>query len=256
MPIHDWTRVTAGTFHAFHVAWIADLQRALNSGVLPEGYYAQAEQVGGQVIADVLTLEDLGGAEPPAGAGRDRSGSSYAGDGGVSVASAPPRVAFSDTITEAMLLGARRRQLVIRHTTGDRIVALLEIVSPGNKEKRSALDAFVDKAAGALEEGYHLLVMDLFPPGPFDPEGMHGAIWRHLKGAYQPPTGKPLTLAAYVAAGAITCYVEPTAVGAELVPMPLFLDTGHYVNVPLESTYLAAYEGVPRRWKQVIEGTA
>ena len=58
------------------------------------------------------------------------------------------------------------------------------------------------------------------------------------------------------AAGAITCYVEPTAVGAALIPMPLFLDPTHYVYVPLESTYQAAYEGVPRRWKQVIESTA
>jgi hypothetical protein len=252
MPIHDWTRVTAGSFHAFHVSWIAELQRALNSGVLPEGYYAQAEQVAGQVIADVLALENLGGgwSTPEAG------GNSANEAGGLSVATAPPRVTLSDTVTEAMLLAARRRQLVIRHTTGDRIVALLEIVSPGNKEKRGALEAFVDKAVAALDLGYHLLVIDLFPPGPFDPEGMHGAIWKSLRGVYQPPAGKPLTLAAYAAAGAgpVTCYVEPTAVGAVLIPMPLFLDPTHYVNVPLESTYQAAYEGVPRRWKQVIEG--
>lgn len=38
--------------------------------------------------------------------------------------------------------------------------------------------------------------------------------------------------------------------------MPLFLDPGHYVNVPLEQTYGGAYEGVPRRWKRVIEGAA
>lgn len=51
----------------------------------------------------------------------------------------------------------------------------------------------------------------------------------------------------------ITAYVEPVAVGQALSDMPLFLDPGHYVNVPLESTYQAAYEGVPRRWRQVIE---
>ena len=256
MPIHDWTRVTAGTFHDFHVAWIAELRRTLNSGVLPEGYYAQAEQVAGQAIADVLALEDASGMESRPGAGPHQAGSWREDNGGISVVTTPPRVALSDTVTEAMLLAARRRQLIIRHTTGDRIVALLEIVSPGNKEKHSALDAFVDKAVGALDQGYHLLLIDLFPPGPFDPEGMHGAIWRRLKGAYQPPAGKPLTLAAYAAAGAITCYVEPTAPGFQFIPMPLFLHPTHYVEVPLESTYLAAYEGVPRRWKRVIEATA
>jgi hypothetical protein len=57
MPIHDWTRVTAGTWHAFHVSWIAEIQLALNSGVLPPDYYAQAEQIAGPLGPDVLTLQ-------------------------------------------------------------------------------------------------------------------------------------------------------------------------------------------------------
>ena len=35
--------------------------------------------------------------------------------------------------------------------------------------------------------------------------------------------------------------------------MPLFLEPELYVNVPLEATYQAAYRGVPRRWKTVLE---
>src|SRR6266478_2118611 len=57
MPVHDWTRVNAGTFHDFHSAWIIHLKEALNDGLLPEGYYAMAEQHAGRVIADVLTLQ-------------------------------------------------------------------------------------------------------------------------------------------------------------------------------------------------------
>ena len=224
----------------------------MNAGLLPDGYYAQAEQVAGDVIPDVLTLQDMGGANSSEGFVPEDEG----GATGIAVASAPPRVAVCDTITEAMLLAARQRRLVIRHTTGDRIVAIVEIVSLGNKERSGALEAFVDKVVGALDEGYHLLVIDLFPPGPCDPRGMHGAVWERLKGSYQPPPDKPLTQAAYRAAGAVTCYVEPTAVGSELIEMPLFLTRGMYVNVPLEQTYMSAYEGVPRRWKRVIEGAA
>lgn len=252
MPVHDWTRVTAGTFHAMHLGWIAEIQRALNAGVLPKGYYALAEQVANQVIPDVLTLQTTSG---------EMDATAHASDGdagddvGTAVALAPPKVAMHDTATEAQLLAAMRRHIVIRHTTGDRIVALLEIVSPGNKEKAGALQNFVDKAVGALDQEYHFLLVDLFPPGPFDPIGIHGAIWSRLGGKYEPPSGKPLTLASYAVGGIVNCYVEPTAVGTELIPMPLFLDPGHYVNVPLESTYMAAYEGVPQRWKRVIEGT-
>lgn len=56
MPVHDWTRVHAGTFHAFHTAWVTHLSEALNGGVLPSGYYALPEQHLGRSIADVLTL--------------------------------------------------------------------------------------------------------------------------------------------------------------------------------------------------------
>lgn len=35
MPVHDWTLVNAGTFHAFHTAWMGEFQRALNGGLLP-----------------------------------------------------------------------------------------------------------------------------------------------------------------------------------------------------------------------------
>jgi len=44
MPVHDWTRVDAGIFHAFHHDWITDLARALNRGILPGDYYALPEQ--------------------------------------------------------------------------------------------------------------------------------------------------------------------------------------------------------------------
>jgi hypothetical protein len=47
-------------------------------------------------------------------------------------------------------------------------------------------------------------------------------------------------------------YVEPTAVGSALIEMPLFLDEGHYVPLPLEATYRAAWRGVPQRWKAVL----
>jgi hypothetical protein len=254
MGIHDWTRVTAGTFHDFHTAWIAELRQVLNGGVLPADYYAMAEQVAGLTIPDVLTLQDAEGSGGARGAWK--KGDDDEGAGGVALATAPPHVAVGDTLTPARVLAARKRRLVIRHTTGDRIVAILEIVSPGNKEKRAALDQFVDKAVGAINEGLHLMVLDLFPPGPFDPRGIHGAIWGRMGGAYDPPAAKPLTLAGYASGEVVTCYVEPTAVGTELIPMPLFLTPGRYVNVPLEATYLGAYEGVPRRWKRVIEGEA
>lgn len=145
----------------------------------------------------------------------------------------------------------------IRHASGDRIVALLEIVSPGNKSARHALRSFVEKAVEALYRGYHLLIVDLFPPGPRDPHGLHAAIWAEFSDQAAPlPGEEPLTLAAYSAGPIKRAYVEPAAVGRELIDMPLFLEPDVYVNVPLEATYRAAYRGVPRRWRAVLDQIA
>lgn len=40
MAIHDWTRVEDGVFHSFHNAWVAELVRVLNAGLLPPECYA------------------------------------------------------------------------------------------------------------------------------------------------------------------------------------------------------------------------
>ena len=48
-------------------------------------------------------------------------------------------------------------------------------------------------------------------------------------------------------------YLEHLAVGTALPEMPLFLRPDRYVNVPLESTYQAAYRGLPAFWREVLE---
>jgi hypothetical protein len=249
MPIHDWTRVSAGTWHAFHLSWIAAIQEALNGGLLPADYYAQAEQIAGPLGPDILTLHQP---ELPNGSPTLPPSS----PSGSAVATAPPpmRLTAEAEFNDYVL---KRRTLVIRHASGDAIVALLEIVSPGNKSSRHALTSFVDKAVEALFRGYHLLLIDLFPPGPRDPQGIHAAIWSELcDDPFVLPSDEPLTLVAYSAGSRKRAYIEPTAVGRALIDMPLFLTEDAYVPVPLEATYLAAYRGVPRRWREVLEAPA
>src|SRR5258708_34933887 len=58
MPMHDWKKVEAGIFHAFHHEWISELSRALNRSLLPSDYYALPEQVAAGFGPDVLTLQE------------------------------------------------------------------------------------------------------------------------------------------------------------------------------------------------------
>ena len=92
----------------------------------------------------------------------------------------------------------RRRQstVVVRHAGGDRVVAVLEVTSPGNKPSRHALQSFLEKVAELLDRRIHLLILDLHPPTARDPRGIHGVIWENISGQeYVAETGKPLTLA-------------------------------------------------------------
>jgi hypothetical protein len=113
---------------------------------------------------------------------------------------------------------------------------------------------FLRKAAEFLSCQVHLLILDLQPTTPRDPQGIHGAIWDEVAGQeYVRPTDKPLTLAAYESGSGVRAFVEPIGVGDTLIDMPLFLDPGRYVAVPLEETYQLAFESVPRRWRTILD---
>ncbi len=245
MPVHDWTLVDAGIFHAFHTVWIAQLNSALNGGLLPEGYYALPEQHAGRTVADVLTLHASPHQPEPV---------SLPPGGGIALAEAPPKVSRRRTVEPAVL--ERRRTLAIRHISGHRLVALLEIVSPANKDRGNHVRDFAAKAVDALDSGVNVLLIDLFPPGPHDPQGMHGEICQRLEQTdvpYDLPPDDPLTLAAYASGPRIEEYIEHLAAGDPLPQMPLFLRPDFYVNVPLEPTYQSAYDDMPAYWKAVLE---
>lgn len=240
MPVHDWTRADAGTFHAFHTAWITHLSETLNGGFLPPGYYALPEQHAGRRIADVLTLHS------PLDGPAELSSDSPIDEGGlaVAVAEAPPKT--QRRLTASAASRVLQRSLAIRHVSGHRVIALLEVVSPANKDRLAHVAEFVDKVEAALLQDVHVLVIDLFPPGRHDPRGMYGAIWECFDDEpYLIPQDQPLTLASFTAGIQPVAYVEHLTVGAGLIDMPLFLNPDRYVNVPLEATYQAAFRGLP-----------
>ena len=251
MPVHDWTRVDAGIFHAFHLNWLGRLQDTLNDGIMPAGYYALAEQHAGRLIPDVLTLKV---SDVPK-EGRAAGSAQVSESGGTAVADAPPQTRRKHSV-QATAKG-RRRSLAIRHVSGHRLVALLEVISPSNKDRAASVRDFVTKVVTALDYGIHVLFVDLLPPGPYDPHSLHDEILQRLEEpevGYELPKREPLTLASYSAGPVIDIYLEHVAVGAPLPQMPLFFVSDRYVDVPLESTYQQAYHSMPAFWRDVLEG--
>jgi hypothetical protein len=156
--------------------------------------------------------------------------------------------------TDAEFYRRKKSSIVVRHVSGDDIIGVIEIVSPGNKSSKRPFDAFVQKAHDLLEARIHLLLIDPFAPGRRDPQGIHAAIWDEEEtGPFALPPDKPLTLVAYECGLTTRAYIEPIAVGDNLPDMPLFLEPEWYVKVPLEETYRAAFDVQPERWRRVLE---
>jgi hypothetical protein len=151
MPIHDWTRVEAGIFHHFHHAWIGEMARLLNRGVLPSDYYAMAEQHASHFGPDVLTLQRRAGED------QERDDSEPVDNGpaqsGGSVLLAAPKARLAGE-TDLQFYRRKQNVVAVRHVSGDRLVAIVEIVSPGNKSSQAVFGKFVDKLVELLNQGY------------------------------------------------------------------------------------------------------
>lgn len=238
MPIHDWTRLEAGDFHHFHQSWITYLADKLNGGGLPPEFMALAEQVTGKPIPDVVTLQTRKTKDNP---------------GGVYIAPAPAPSARLIQKFERINYAKRADRVVIRHGRG-RVLAIIELVSPGNKDSRHAIRSFVEKAADILTQGIHFVVVDLFPPTPRDPQGIHKAIWDEFGDMpFEFLPAKPLTVASYIGGDLPTAYVEQVGVGDLLPSIPLFLTEYDHVPCPLEASYMQAWAVFPAMLKELIE---
>ena len=231
MPIHDWARVPAGLFHHFLQSWTIEITGHLNrTGNLPKGCSALVER----------RFEENDARARPLRLPR------------ADIALAKPVTRFR---IEARIdtYGSRANRIVIKHHLG-RTIAVIEIVSPGNKDSQRSLREFVDKTVDFLRAGIHVLVIDLFPPTPRDPWGIHKAIWDEMHAEdFALPEGQDRTLVSYEVGDVRIAYIEPVGVGEALPDMPLFLTNDDHVMVPLEPTYRATWDVAPEEFRIAVE---
>lgn len=234
IALHDWTKVAAGDYHHFHTWWCAYIGDALNEGILPSDYYALIEQDGGAANPDVLALKLRTPSEPVPPSG---------------VMTLQPKASYHSRSARKSV--RPRQRVAIRHHSGNRIVAMVELVSPGNKNQRVRFQRFVDKCVDILQGDVNLMVIDPFPPTKYDPDGIHASIWHQLTGStFVPPEDKDRTLVSYIAGEIAECFVEPLAVGDAMPAMPLYIAPDRHVMVPLS----AAYERAWKRFPTVLHG--
>ncbi|MFL5338874.1 MAG: hypothetical protein ACJ8F7_01805 [Gemmataceae bacterium] len=142
---------------------------------------------------------------------------------------------------------------VVRQVGDDRVVAHVAILSSRIKTNQPTLCSFVDAAVAALSNGVHLLIVDVHRPvrtGPNEIHSANGSEFGHeelLLGTDRPPAA-----VAYIAGSDTEGFAELLVVGAPVPEMPLFLTKDHSIQVPLEATYMAAWEDVPSQYQEAL----
>jgi len=238
--MHDWSKKNVGLYHNFHQDWATQLYRALNAGRLPPGYLAMTDQRVEGWEPDVITLHT--------------HSTPSSSPGGLAVAERPPKVRTVVRAESEAGAYARRANRIVIKTENGIVVSVIEIVSPGNKDRAHSVNQFVSKIRDFLRMGVHVLFVDPFPLGKHDPHGLHTAVWSVWTDTPDDrPAEKPLTAVSYDAGNPFIAYVEPLAVGDALPEMPLFLEPGVYIPCPLEESYTAAWNALPMVLREGLE---
>ncbi len=215
-------------WESFHSRWANSIADELHR-VLPQRYFAEVHiHLGGQVEADVAEFDRA--AEAGDGAA-----------GGVAVQTwAPPAAvmtmpaAFPDDM-----------EVRVRDQTDDaRLVAVVELVSPRNKDRDDSRRAFAAKCAAYLQRGVGLVVIDVVTSRQ---SNLHNEMIRMMNwtDAFLMPAEALLYAAAYRPvrrrdANQIDVWPSALAVGRELPLLPLALRGGPAVPLNLEATYTDA----------------
>ena len=238
MTLHDWSVIDDGAFHHFHQAWITSLCRLLNRGGLPPGYGAHAERAIDVGEPDVLTSE---AADLPAD---DR--------GGVDTMTI-------DAVTTAVVAEAktdryvRKQDRLVVRGRDRRVVAVVELVSRGNKDSRYRFERFIEKSVEYIEQGAHLCVVDVHAPHAFDPRGMLDAVWDRVAGEASSLLGRS---AGTICVGStLRLFAEPLTVGDSIPDIPLFLTADRFVPLPLGEGYADAWETMPPDEQTELDAT-
>ena len=228
-------------WESVHAMWAAKIVDQLNGHVLSQRYQSR-QQVhhGNRIEIDVATYYDERAAV---------SNGATEGGGGTAVATRPATQAYvapAPPITGEPAFDDPDvfEILVQRNLGGLRLVAAVELVSPGNKDRPENRRVFAAKCASYLAAGVSVVVVDIVTERAAN---LHAELCDVLRlpnaFAWEPPGG--LAAAAYRTVkrnDRVRLDVWPTAlaVGAALPTVPLWLAADLAVPLELDRTYEAA----------------
>jgi hypothetical protein len=223
-------------WESFHTRWAVQIADYLNR-ILPRRYAAEVQiHLGRQAEADVAEY-DRGFAD---GNGEVGGGSAAGGVALQTQSYAPPAAAtmaatFPDDLEVYVNdVGAG----------GSRLLAVIELVSPANKDRFINRQAFAIKTAAYLQRGIGVVTLDIVTEKHFNLHNEFVRLMRQADPLFMPPDAHVYATAYRPARrndeNQIDVWTFPLAVGQPLPTVPLALRATTTVPLDLESTYAEA----------------
>jgi hypothetical protein len=230
MPLLDHFHPPLSRMHSwrsFHGAWAAAMARLLNAGVLPPGYYAAPFlDRDGPVEIDVAAVKEFESGNPAVESGALPSWS-------------PPAPGLSVAVEWP---GTDDVGVEIYSDDGDpRLAAAVELVSPRNKDRPRAREAFADKCAELLRRGCGLVVVDVVTTRRAD---LRADLLAALGAESSATMTGEMAAISYrsvgrEAEGQLLAWPTPLMIGGTLPTVPLWLGSDLSVPLDLEASYSA-----------------
>jgi len=229
-------------WESFHTTWASALADSLNQGILPEGFIALEQVHAGPAIEiDVSAFAE--GARPAA-----RSDGPTATLPRTVWTPAAPPVVLPAVFPEGCTVE------VFSSEGGRSLVAAIELVSPGNKDRATKRRLFAAKCATYLSRGIGLVIVDVVTSRQ---ASLHNELidLLGLAASFQTAPDQHLYAVAYrpLRRGSddvIETWPMPLAIGQPLPTVPLSLEAELCVPVDLESSYRDACQR--RRFDEVL----
>jgi hypothetical protein len=219
-------------WESIHSGWATHLAEALNDQWLPAEYVAaEFTHSGRNTEVDVAAYERSSG--PPAVL-----------PNGPSTATLPPRVWAPPApmlIMPAVFPEGFEVRVFNTMSGGLTLVAAIELISPGNKDRADVRRAFAAKCASYLYRGVGLLVIDIVTSRRAN---LHNETMRLMEAA--PEMHLPAEMNLYAVAyrpvlhqerAEVELWTAPCTVGGPLPLMPLRLTGDLFVPVDFETSY-------------------
>jgi hypothetical protein len=218
-------------WESFHARWASAMADALNLALLPPGYFAEIQvHFGSRVEVDVATLEEVA------------SISSTRREGTTATLEAPAWAPPTPALVMPALFPDDVEVQVYSSEGGPTLVAAIELISPGNKDRDEARRAFAAKCAGYLQRGIGLIIIDVVTNRRGN---LHDELVRLLGygDEFLFPSGPSLYAVAYRPlrrdeTNQTEVWPTPVMVGDALPTLPLALRRGPCVPLDLEAIYM------------------